>query len=134
MNDDGLNDIGMYETFDDVSKKQKFFNKIFIEIDFPFSEVIFNKEDFLLATKITAFKFLGGYNDYYENSRKVYLNDIIINNEEISLWEYDVDINVFIDKNKKFLKEINNFKIKINNKDQLEYIKHLVCLNNFENI
>lgn len=61
----------------------KYFLKNFYNVMFPFSEVIFDKEDFLLATQITAIKFLGGFNDDYENSRKVYLNNNMIKNDEI---------------------------------------------------
>lgn len=78
-----MNDIAMYETFEEVSNEQIFFEKIFIKVDYPFSEVKFKKEDFVLATKITALKFLGGFNYDDDENRKIFLNNRILNNSDL---------------------------------------------------
>jgi len=129
-----MNDIGMYETFDEVSSKQLFFKKIIVEIGYPFSKVFFKKEDFILASKITSLKFLGGFNDDDSENRKIFLNNVIVGNEEIVPQEDETILENFIIRNEKSLKEENFFTVKIKNSSQLEYIKHLVCLDNYENI
>jgi len=129
-----MNDIGMYETFEEVSSKQLFFKKIIVEIGYPFSKVFFKKEDFILASKITSLKFLGGFNDDDSENRKIFLNNVIVDNEEIVPQEDETILENFIIKNKKNLKEENFFTVKIKNTSQLEYIKHLVCLDNYENV
>jgi hypothetical protein len=129
-----MNDIGMYETFEEVSSKQLFFKKIIVEIGYPFSKVFFKKEDFILASKITSLKFLGGFNDDDSENRKIFLNNVIVDNEEIVPQEDETILENFIIKNKKNLKEENFFTVKIKDTSQLEYIKHLVCLDNYENV
>ena len=124
----------MHETFEEVSSKQLFFKKILVEVGYPFSKVFFKKKDFVLASKITSVKFLGGFNDYDSVNRKVFLNNILIDNEEIGPCEDETVLENFIIKNEKNLKEENFFTIKVKNTDQIEYIKHLICLNNYENI
>lgn len=42
-------------------------------------------------------------------------------------------IDIFINKNKELLNQKNKFIIKIDKKDQLEYIKHIICIENYEN-
>ena len=79
-------------------------------------------------------KFLGGFNDYDSVNRKVFLNNMLIDNEEIGPCEDETVLENFIIKNEKNLKEENFFTIKVKNTDQIEYIKHLICINNYENI
>jgi hypothetical protein len=129
-----MNDITMHETFEEVSNKQLFFKKILVEVGYPFSKVFFKKEDFVLASKITSIKFLGGFNDYDSINRKIFLNNVIIDNDEIGPCEDRSVLGNFIIRNEINLKEENFFTIKIKNTDQIEYIKHLVCLDNYENI
>ena len=129
-----MNDIIMHETFEEVSNKQLFFKKILVEVGYPFSKVFFKKEDFILASKITAVKFLGGFNDYDSVNRKVFLNNMLIDNEEIGPCEDETVLENFIISNEKNLKEENFFTIKVKNTDQIEYIKHLICIDNYENI
>ena len=129
-----MNDIIMHETFEEVSNKQLFFKKILVEVGYPFSKVFFKKEDFILASKITAVKFLGGFNDYDSVNRKVFLNNMLIDNEEIGPCEDETVLENFIIKNEKNLKEENFFTIKVKNTNQIEYIKHLICIDNYENI
>lgn len=124
----------MYETFDEVSNKQLFFDRVFVDVGYPFSKVFFKKKDFILATRITSLKFLGGYNDDDSENRKIYLNDKLIQNEEIDYWNDDNVLDKFIKKNSEFIQEENYFTIKIKTINQLEYIKHIVCLNNYKNI
>jgi hypothetical protein len=78
-----MNKYLLYETFDEVTNKQIFFEKIFIEVSYPFSEVKFNQNDFELATQITALKFLGGFNEISSEARVIYLNKHLIQNEEL---------------------------------------------------
>ena len=129
-----MSDIEMYETFDEVSNKQLFFDRVFVDVGYPFSKVFFKKKDFILATRITSLKFLGGYNDDDSENRKIYLNDKLIQNEEIDYWNDDNVLDKFIKKNSEFIQEENYFTIKIKTINQLEYIKHIVCLNNYKNI
>ena len=129
-----MNDIIMHETFEEVSNKQLFFKKILVEVGYPFSKVFFKKEDFILASKITAVKFLGGFNDYDSVNRKVFLNNMLIDNEEIGPCEDETVLENFIIRNEKNLKEENFFTIKVKNTHQIEYIKHLICIDNYENI
>jgi hypothetical protein len=129
-----MNDIIMHETFEEVSNKQLFFKKILVEVGYPFSKVFFKKEDFILASKITSVKFLGGFNDYDSVNRKVFLNNMLIDNEEIGPCEDETVLEKFIIRNEKNLKEENFFTIKVKNTDQIEYIKHLICIDNYENI
>ena len=67
----------MHETFEEVSNKQLFFKKILVEVGYPFSKVFFKKKDFVLASKITSVKFLGGFNDYDSVNRKVFLTKFL---------------------------------------------------------
>ena len=117
-----------YETFDVVQDTQ-YFKQIKIEISFPFCVVSFKKEDFSDACEVTAIKFLGGFNDDDELSRVIYLNKDKISNEELFLWK-EVNKKVdFMDKYLKFLIDGNNiFTVKLSNKDQYEYIKHIVII------
>ena len=108
------------------------FLKTLLEVGYPFSKV-FKKEDFVLASKITSLKFLGGFNDDDSENRKIFLNNVIVDNEEILPQEDETILENFIIKNKKF-KRRKFFTVKIKNTSQLEYIKHLVCLDNYENI
>lgn len=116
-----------YETFEEVEDTQ-YFKKIKIEISFPFCVVNFEKEDFIDAFEITAIKFLGGFNDDDEISRIIYLNKEKINNEEFFIWEDEKKKINFIDKYKDTLKDSNEFTIKLANKDQYEYIRHIVIV------
>jgi hypothetical protein len=76
-----MNKINAYDSFEIVSNKQIFEN-IKIEINFPFSDVIFDGIDFELACEVVATKFLGGFNDNYE-SVTIFLNAIKIENSEL---------------------------------------------------
>lgn len=124
----------MYETFDEVSDKQIFFKKIIVEISYPFSEVTFDKEDFIKATKIMIGKFIGGFNDCEEGDRIVYLNNEKIINSELYIWEDENKLFIFIEKNKIKIKDKNKYTIKIKNKDQYEYIRHIVTFEEYENV
>jgi hypothetical protein len=76
-----MNKINAYDSFEIVSNKQIFEN-IKIEINFPFSDVIFDGIDFELACEVVATKFLGGFNGNYE-SVTIFLNAIKIENSEL---------------------------------------------------
>ena len=129
-----MDKIDMCETFEEVSSKQIFFGKVFVNIGYPFSKVFFKKEDFVLATRITYTKFLGGYNDDDSENRKIFLNNKLVTNKEIDAWDSEDVLNNFIKKYTKDLNEENYFTVKIKTINQLEYIKHLVCLDNYKNI
>ena len=77
-----------------------YFLKILVEVGYPFSKV-FKKEDFVLASKITSLKFLGGFNDDDSENRKIFLNNVIVDNEEILPQEDETILENFIIKNKK---------------------------------
>jgi hypothetical protein len=116
-----------YETFEEASNTQ-YFKQIKIEISFPFCVVNFETEDFSNACEVAAIKFLGGFNDDDEISRVIYLNKDKINNEELFLWEdKDKKIN-FINKYQKILINNNKFTIKLANRDQYEYIRHIAIV------
>ncbi len=124
----------IYETFDEVTNKQIFFKTIFIEINYPFSVVNFDQEDFELATKITALKFLGGFNYVTDESRIVYLNKIKIQNNDLFIWENNQKLKIFIEKFKNKIEKKNTFTVKIKNIEDLDYIKHLVTYEQFKSI
>lgn len=126
MRPDWLELMG-YETFDDVEDIQ-YYKKIKIEISFPFCLVIFDKIDFDEACQVTAIKFLGGFNDDDEKSRIIYLNEKQIENNELFLWSNAKKKKNFIDKYYKGLKDNNKFTIKLANKNQYEYIRHVVII------
>jgi len=77
-----VKDIIAYETFKDIPNI-RFFDKIKIYVDFPYSEVTFDKLDFELASRIVGLQFLGGYNDNDDLNRIVYLNGTKINNNDL---------------------------------------------------
>ena len=116
-----------YETFEDVEDIQ-YYKNIKIEINFPFCLVNFSKIDFDEACQVTAIKFLGGFNDSDEFSRVVYINEIKIENSELFLWNNKNKKTDFIDKYNKILKDHNKFTIKLANKDQYEYIRHMIIV------
>jgi len=116
-----------YETFDDVEDIQ-YYKKIKIKISFPFCAVSFDKIDFDEACQVTAIKFLGGFNDDSDFSRIIYLNKTKINNAELFLWNKKEIKENFINKYNKILKDNNEFTIKLANKGQYEYIRHLVII------
>ena len=72
----------VYETFKDTSNL-RFFDKIKIYVDFPYSEVTFDKVDFELASRIVGLQFLGGYNENDSINRIIFLNDKVINNSDL---------------------------------------------------
>jgi hypothetical protein len=66
-----VKDVIAYETFKDIPNI-RFFDKIKIYVDFPYSEVTFDKLDFELASRIVGLQFLGGYNDNDDLNRIIY--------------------------------------------------------------
>ena len=116
-----------YETFEDVEDIQ-YYKNIKIEINFPFCLVNFSKIDFDEACQVTTIKFLGGFNENDEFSRVVYVNEIKIKNCELFLWNNKKKKTDFIDKYSKLLKDDNKFTIKLANKNQYEYIRHLMIV------
>jgi hypothetical protein len=118
-----MNRIDAYDSFEIVSNKQVFEN-IKIEINFPFSDVIFDDIDFELACEVVAIKFLGGFNDNYE-SVTIFLNAIKIENSELYIWYDNLLIN-FVKKYRNIIVDKNNvFVIKLKTDDQLSYITQI---------
>jgi hypothetical protein len=77
-----VRELLVYETFKDTSNL-RFFDKIKIYVDFPYSEVTFDKVDFELASRIVGLQFLGGYNENDSINRIIFLNDKVINNSDL---------------------------------------------------
>ncbi len=113
-----------YEDFIEVDDIQ-FYKEVRIEIDYPYSEVIFDQKDFEDATEVTIIKFLGGFNE--SEQRTIYLNDIELKNEDLFFWE-DGKKNIFIEKYNNKIKKENRFIVEIKNKDQFEYIRHIMII------
>ena len=80
-----MKDFLFYETFDEVSDKQIFFNSVFVELEYPISSVSFSYENFELASLVVSKKFLGGFNDDSCEDRIIYLNDFLIENKSLFL-------------------------------------------------
>lgn len=121
-----MKDIIAYETFKDIPNI-RFFDKIKIYVDFPYSEVTFDKLDFELASRIVGLQFLGGYNDNDDLNRIVYLNGIKINNNDLFVWEENDKLNNYIKKNKDSLKiKDNKYTIRVNKIDQITYIRQTI--------
>jgi hypothetical protein len=129
-----MKDFLFYETFDEVSDKQIFFNSVFVELEYPISSVSFSYENFELASLVVSKKFLGGFNDDSCEDRIIYLNDFLIENKYLFLWNEDSMLRIFVDTHKNILKKNNIFTINLKNKDQFEYIKHIVVKDYFKNL
>ena len=129
-----MKDFLFYETFDEVSDKQIFFNNVFVELEYPISSVSFSYENFELASLVVSKKFLGGFNDDSCEDRIIYLNDFLIENKYLFLWNEDSMLRIFVDTHKNILKKNNIFTINLKNKDQFEYIKHIVVKDYFKNL
>jgi len=115
-----------YETFKDMPNT-RFFDNIKIYVDFPYSEVTFDRVDFELASRIVGLQFLGGYNNSDSINRVIYLNNEKINNNSLFVWEENINFNEYIQKNKNNLKiKDNKYTIKIKKMDQITYIKQTV--------
>lgn len=99
-------------------------NNIEIRLGLPFSEVIFEDSDFDLATKITALKFLAGFNDV--NDVDIFLDKELIKKEEILFWNEKINFENYIKKNKSKMAKINKYTIEFINSDNFEYCKHLL--------
>ena len=112
-----------FETFR-ILPNPRFFNDIKIEIGFPFSEISFNKKDFDVASQIVSLQFLCGYNDHSDEDRKIYLNNYLIKNKKLYLWEDEFEkIIINFKKEHLFLiKENNKFIILIKDKEVYNYI------------
>jgi hypothetical protein len=95
-----MNDFTIYETFKKVSDKQLFFKKILVEVEYPFFES-FLRKNFILASNITSMKFLEGFNDYDSINRKIFLNNMLIDNNEIGPYENATVLENFIIINEK---------------------------------
>ena len=94
-----MKDIIAYETFKDIPNI-RFFDRVKICIDFPYSEVTFDKSDFELASPIIGLQFLGGYNENDGLNRIIYLNGIKISNNDLFVWEDNNKLNNYIKKKK----------------------------------
>ena len=77
-----MKEIIVYETFKEIPNL-RYFEKIKIYVDFPYSEITFDYLDFELTSKIVGLQFLGGYNDNDPINRVIYLNNILINNTDL---------------------------------------------------
>ena len=115
--------INAYENFEIMPEKQ-FLDGVEIEVDFPFSSVVFNKDKFEIACEAVALKFLGGFND--QNFRIIFLNSVRLENFELYIWDDIIILKDFVKKYSKIIEEKNNrFIIKLGNDDQLTYIKQI---------
>ncbi len=115
--------INAYESFEIMPGKQ-FLDEVEIDVDFPFSSVVFNKDKFEIACEAVALKFLGGFND--QDFRIIFLNSVKLENFELCIWDDIIILENFVKKYSKIIKEKNNkFIIKLGNDDQLTYIKQL---------
>ena len=121
-----MKELIAYETFKDMPNT-RFFDNIKIYVDFPYSEVTFDRVDFELASRIVGLQFLGGYNNSDSINRVIYLNNEKINNNSLFVWEENINFNEYIQKNKNNLKiKDNKYTIKIKKMDQITYIKQTV--------
>ncbi len=77
-----MKDIIAYEKFKDTPNI-RFFDRVKICIDFPYSEVTFDKSGFELASRIIGLQFLVGYNENDGLNRIIYSNGIKISNNDL---------------------------------------------------
>ena len=121
-----MRELLVYETFKDTSNL-RFFDKIKIYVDFPYSEVTFDKVDFELASRIVGLQFLGGYNENDSINRIIFLNDKVINNSDLFVWEENSNLDNYIKNNKDNLNiKDNKYTIKIKKMDHITYIKQTI--------
>lgn len=117
--------LSCYDTVEDVENIQ-YYKNIKLDLGYPFSKISFNKEEFEECCEVVALKFLSGFNEI--DDKEIMLNNNIINNYDLLLWDNNEMLKLFVEKYKKFLLDKNSFTIKLRTKNDYQSILHTVLV------